>query len=456
MKNTTKSDNPHDELKIYELSLIWKEAAYNFAFWEERQRTLDWDAAYRKALPAVLRTQNLYEYYLELTKFVALLRDGHTNVGMPQAVMDAPEYSSKLPISIMYANGEYVVSNVKRVAGDLIKRWSVIKKIDGQDIRKYVHDKIFPYIWHEKIDSASWDINHYITNGPLGSQVVFELEYDGQTNTITLERTKGDTDWLYNDDFQALEKIEEVYTSDSHKIEMTHDGIAIITIDTMMNDDLPKEIHANFPLFKNARGYVLDIRHNGGGNSNNSDVVASLFIHDPFQNQRSLHPIHIGAYKAWGSFQDFGDKTWEEIAAERGSHDWLERMYKIPRQMHYEELTSNSQFAGTENTLHAPLVVLTTANTGSAAEDLLVIFEHKKRATFVGTASYGSTGQPLNISLESGGSVRICTRHNTHIDGREFINIGVQPHVHFEPSLTDLRSNVDTHMYKGLDVLRSM
>jgi hypothetical protein len=456
MKNTKQPDNPPDELKIYELSLIWKEAAYNFAFWEERQRTLDWDKAYREALPAVLRIQNLYEYYLELAKFVALLRDGHTNIHMPQAIWDDPIYSSKLPIGIKYSNGQYVVSNVKRVAGDLIERWSVVRKIDGFDIHEYVRENIFPYIWHEKIDSVSWMINNFITNGPLGSSVDFEFEYDGEVSLVTLKRTKGDTDWLYGGELQPPEKTEEIYSSPSHKIETTHDGLAIITIDTMMNDDLPKDFYDNYPLLENARGYIIDIRFNGGGNSGNSDAVAAAFINGQFQNQRSLHPIHIGAYKAWGQYQDFGDKTWEEIATERGSNDLLEMTYKIPRQMYYDEQTSNSEYSRTDKILTAPLVILTTASTGSASENFLVILEHTQRATFVGTASNGSTGQPLNIDLESGGSVRICTRHNTHIDGREFTNIGVQPHIHFEPSLADLRSNIDTHMQKGLDVLRKM
>ncbi len=54
--------NITDEQKIYELSLIWKEAEYNFAFWERLGGTLDWDRAYREALPAVLKTKNLCDY----------------------------------------------------------------------------------------------------------------------------------------------------------------------------------------------------------------------------------------------------------------------------------------------------------------------------------------------------------------------------------------------------------
>ena len=64
--------NIPDSLKIYELSRIWKEAAYNFAFWDKVD--IDWDAEYRKALERVLATDNAYDYYRELKRFLALLK----------------------------------------------------------------------------------------------------------------------------------------------------------------------------------------------------------------------------------------------------------------------------------------------------------------------------------------------------------------------------------------------
>ncbi|MCL1863890.1 MAG: hypothetical protein FWF78_10030 [Defluviitaleaceae bacterium] len=87
-----------DELKIYELSLIWKEAEYNFAFWEELDGIIDWNQEYKKALSYVLKTKNLHEYYLVLMKFLALLRDGHMGVWFPQAIENSAKYTAKLPI----------------------------------------------------------------------------------------------------------------------------------------------------------------------------------------------------------------------------------------------------------------------------------------------------------------------------------------------------------------------
>ena len=88
MKNIT------DEQKIYELSLIWKEAEYNFAFWHKFDKSFNWDEEYKKTLERVLKTNNIYDYYKELMKFVALLKDGHTGVWLPKEIINSDDYFS--------------------------------------------------------------------------------------------------------------------------------------------------------------------------------------------------------------------------------------------------------------------------------------------------------------------------------------------------------------------------
>lgn len=74
------------EERVYGLSLIWKEAEYNFPFWN-RLEGLDWDKAYREALPKVTAASDMREYYLELSRFISLLRDGHTDLQFPHEVI---------------------------------------------------------------------------------------------------------------------------------------------------------------------------------------------------------------------------------------------------------------------------------------------------------------------------------------------------------------------------------
>lgn len=247
-----------------------------------------------------------------------------------------------------------------------------------------------------------------------------------------------------------------MYKSDTHTIKKTKDDIAIINIPTMGNDKLPEEFYNNLPLLEKMRGFIIDIRNNGGGNSNNSDGVAKAFINGEFQSSRDLKPIYIGTYKAWGKWQNFGDKSYEEIATERGHSEWLEKCYKIPKHIYYEEKFSTVNHNGCPLLLTQPLVILSSCRTASAAEDFLIEMDQAKRATIVGTASYGSTGQPLSINLESGGIIRICTRNCTYPDGRTFINTGVIPHVYCDMTIDDYKNGIDTVMDRGLVEVRKM
>jgi C-terminal processing protease CtpA/Prc len=106
--------------------------------------------------------------------------------------------------------------------------------------------------------------------------------------------------------------------------------------------------------------------------------------------------------------------------------------------------------------LKQPLIILSSCYTGSAAEDFLIELDQAERAPIVGSASFGSTGQPLFVELESGGGFRICTRNCTYPDGRQFIDIGVQPHVKCELTLDDYKNGVDSVMNKGLEEVRKL
>ena len=464
--------NISDKQKIYELSLIWKEAEYNFGMWGKLGGKLDWDKAYRDVLDAVLATENLYAYYRELSKFVALLRDGHTDVSFPEAIQTAPEYTAKLPILTRLIEGKRVITNVKASAAARVKRWSIIEKVDGIPLENYAKQHIYPYIWHEKLDSVDWRIDNLLRCGAEGSTVEFTLLFDGQSSTVTLERTKGDTSWAYEEPhLQAREAASGwgnvyEYDSDTHSIQMTPDGIAIITIPSMSDEGLPADFFASYPLLEKARGYVLDVRYNDGGSTHNEAPVAATFIGKNFPACIERFPIHIGTFKAWARFCNFSHDTWEEQLAFYQSQPeycatmtkWHERQFKIPRR-EYSEIIKNPYDDDEYNIpghLTAPLVVLVSPETCSAAEDFVIRLKYSGRATLIGTATYGSTGQPLSIQLESGGTVRICTKHCLLPNGDEFINVGVTPHIYCELSLEDIQNGIDTVMEKGLDEVRKM
>jgi len=449
----------NNELKVFELSLIWSEAKYNFAFWENLNETLDWDKAYKDALPRVLATDNLYDYYMELSRFISLLRDGHTRISrFPQSLRAT---FTSLPIDIRYLAGHHVIVNMDKSLENDIKPFSIIKKFDGVDIFEYIEKNLFPYYWHEKYDTACDNLDYVITRGTKEDEVELALEFDGVSKTVSVKRRHAgaETDWAYSyNNFNMntpCEELQELYASESHTIKKTKDNIGIITIDTFSNDNLGEEFCANQEILENIQGFIIDVRSNYGGSSPNGDAVAKAFIAGDFPNNRDLRPVYIGTYRAWAQFWDFGDKTYDEVIAEHGQNDFIEQFYKIPKHIYYEDkittVNNDCPFL-----LNAPLVVLSSCNTGSAAEDFLVTLDQAERAVIIGTASGGSTGQPLFIELESGGSFQICTHKCKYPDGREFINIGVQPHIKCEMTLDDYINGSDSVMNRGLEEIRSL
>lgn len=390
------------ELKIYELSLIWKEAEYNFAFWNKFDKNFHWDEEYKKALSRVIKTKNTYEYYLELMRFVALLKDGHTGVWFPNEIYNSEEYASTLPIFLQYINDEYIITNVKKVVENQVKRFSKIKKINGEDINQYIEKNIYPYIWHEKKDSSFYEVNTFLSKGTKNSKVEFVLECESKEYSVTLERTYGDTNWAYKNLSLKKGNVLEKFKSDSHTIEMTEDGIAIITIKTMMNNNLPKEIYENYPILKEAKGYIVDIRDNRGGNSLNSDAVASLFIGKPFENSDTYHPIHIGAYKAWGKDSEFNDLSEKEFYETYPNDEFREKIFKILKHTYYEHNRNIQTLNHVPGKLEGPIVILSSEYTASEAENFINVMKYHTNAKIIGTASFGSTGQPLTYQLESG------------------------------------------------------
>jgi C-terminal processing protease CtpA/Prc len=98
--------------------------------------------------------------------------------------------------------------------------------------------------------------------------------------------------------------------------------------------------------------------------------------------------------------------------------------------------------------------MLTSARTYSAGEDFAVVFDAMKRGRIIGEPTGGSTGQPLMISLPGGGSARICTKRDTYPDGREYVGVGVIPHVKVTPRLSDFRAGRDTVLDAAVRLLR--
>jgi carboxyl-terminal processing protease len=61
------------------------------------------------------------------------------------------------------------------------------------------------------------------------------------------------------------------------------------------------------------------------------------------------------------------------------------------------------------------------------ADGMVVVFAQAHRGKIIGEPTGGSTS-PSRLSFPAG-AARVCTKHDSFADGREFVGVGIQPDI---------------------------
>ena len=442
-----------DTDKLYGLSLIWQEVNYNFAFFDQVP-DLDWDAAYREYIPKVLESKSTYGYYRLLQRFTALLEDGHTDVQPPHAVrnlIDRPQVQLR-----NFDNRAYVM-NVGSSLENQIPVGSEIITVDDIPAGEYVQQYIIPYI-ASSTDYIRWNRGiARLLEGLKDSPVtVTILTQEGREREVDLRRNAASSgeEWLLPRetgrellDFQILD-----------------DSIAYVALNSFANDKIVEMFDSVYADIKNAGGLIIDLRNNGGGNSNIGYAIIDYLTGESYTTSMWRTREHRAAFKAWGywSVKERENMTDEELlafeekynAASEEEREWYDRTIDTYTGDWWYHGTPGTRKSERTDIFEGDVVILVSNNTASAAEDFLVAIDMLERATFVGERSFGSTGQPLSIELPGGGWARVCTKRDIYPDGREFVGYGIKPHVKIKPRIDDVLENRDVVLEKGIEVLK--
>ena len=445
-----------DAQKIYELSKIWKEAAYNFAFWDKVD--IDWDAEYKKALARVLETKDLYDYYRELQRFVVLLNDGHTDVRFPNEILQDPEFFFMLPVYLAKAGDEIIVVATSESIRDDVPLFSTLIRIDGTDIHDYIKANCYPYLWHGNEAACGVSVLNSLVFGRRGSSAVFTFAKDGKESDIRLERVApSEIVWHMAEPVSQGNVTQRlISSSDVHTVHMTEDGIAIIRMTSFADDSMPEKIYACFDELKSAKGYILDVRGNSGGNSGNADAIAAMFIDGGFHSCFAETQIYEPTYKACAECRtDFKALSPTEALLKYADDADSLKTYHMQKNTFYVRGEGNTVENNAPGKLDGPVTVLMNEFTVSAAEDFIDVMKMYTDAVLIGNNTAGTSGQPLSGALESGGFFRICTRRCIAQNGEDIYNKGFTPDIRIIPTAEDFASSRDTVLQKGLEIIRT-
>jgi C-terminal processing protease CtpA/Prc len=415
-----------DAAKLFGLSYFWKEVGYNFAFFDQVPE-LNWDSAYQAYIPRVLATESTYDYYRELERFCALLKDGHTSIYMPRWLRDSISYPKLLLAEIDH---RVYVRNVDSGLAKDIPIGSEIVAINGMAAAEYVQSEVMPYqsvsaehvLWNQSVRRA--------LKGRKGTAVrVVVQPPDGEQVTFDLMRDRSNTKW-----------IREIPERPLLVFEWKGDGIAYFQLNSFNDTAIVSQFEAVLPDLYDAKGVIIDLRNNTGGNTRNGTDILQHFTGDTLWGSTWKTPMNIAAYKAWGKHHNDRDEDSEM------------RQHYLGNAWH----TGDDWYITPDDSrkVEAPVVVLFGRITASAAEDFLIFADEIDRFLYVGEPTNGSTGQPLFIEdLPGGGTARICTKRDTYPDGRDFVGYGIQPDVHVIGTLQSLIDESDPVLDKGLEEL---
>ena len=442
-----------DELKIYELSRLWKEAEYNFVFWDKLD--IDWDEEYKKALSRVLSAKDVYDYYRELKRFTALLCDGHTVVSFPDDLYQDSDCFSRFPVFLFRFGHDIAVIGVSEEYKDEIPLYSVVKKIDGINAEEYIRVNCYPFIWHANEDASGMTAMNVLMFGRNGSSAVFSFEKDGKEFSVKLTREDPNSiKWVSAEAPASSDSQRQLIVSgNTYKCEMTEDGFAIIKLTSFDDNTMPEKIYEYIDELDKAKAYIIDVRGNIGGNSDNADAIASMFIDGDFDSCGAETQIYEPTYKAWGVFRDDLNSLTPAELEERYSDEESIKIYKMRRHIFYKREIEKKENKAPKR-LIGPVAVLMNEYTFSAGEDFVDVMKAHTDAVFIGNNTSGSSGQPLQVKLESGGWFRICTRRCFAQNGEDIYNKGFAPDIRIVHSLQDQIEGCDKALDKAILILK--
>jgi carboxyl-terminal processing protease len=408
IQSQTKSIELTEQEKIFGLSKVWSEVKYNFVYFDKL--SFDWDSLYTSNIESVKSAKTLPEYYNILRKMCAQLHDGHTGAYLPDDMYKTeatrPQFRTRL------IENKVIITQIKN---DTLKTLGLekgmeITKINGMEAKEYAQKNIAPYVCAstpQDLKNRTYDYELFI--GKLDEPITLELkDANGKSSEATVNRK------LTN---QSPKSSVITFT-------ILENNVGLLTLTDFSSGGFSKKFDSIYPKILATNSLIIDVRNNGGGSSNQGYYVLMHLTNKPFYGSAWKTREYRPAYKAWGT-----DNSWYGESADK---------IEPAKKTIYDK----------------PVIVLTSERTFSAAEDFCVAFDYMKRGKIVGTATGGSTGQPLNFDLPGGGSFRVCTKKDTYPDGKEFVGVGVQPNVIVEETIKGFRENKDLAINKALEIFK--
>lgn len=278
-----------------------------------------------------------------------------------------------------------------------------------------IYSEYKPGVYNEMPSNELWDIL---------SDMLCELK-DGHVNVIDNNR------WSYwlnckeqtynvNFDYQVIVNnyLKRPIKYSGPLLYNILDDIGYIYIPDFESDVSDKDIDFLVNYFKDTKGLIIDIRSNGGGNSENVNIIESRLL-----NTRTL--VEYIYYKNGPGHNDF----------------------TAPQEVH---ISPDGAVQYTK-----PIVVLINKESYSSASFFASRMSVLPHVSLIGDTTSGGGGRPKFFDLPNGWAVRYSSNYALRADGLNIEN-GVPPDFYVELKNEDLLKGEDTIIEYALSFLRSI
>lgn len=365
---------------------------------------LDWEAERARFRPLAADAKSPAEFYSILRRMVGTLRDAHTRVYAPEEKFDwqHPRVITT-GISLREVAGQPAVVAVDRGsdaerAG--VRVGDIITSVDGAPALDVFAERLKDATGVSTAQSARVRAMAMLLGGVANSTVkVGWRTPDNRERVTTLRR-----EWRDRTARLVVEKL--------------RGDFFVVRFDAFTQSVTLSFLRALQSRLQSARGLILDLRYNGGGDSEAMTDVASAFL-----------PPHIRLGR-------FTDRT---------------------GRVQVEPQTRNAMLLAAESIARftGALVILTGERTASAAEIFAASIKEARRATIIGTSTCGCV---LAIRrrhvLPDGGELDVSEMDYRTSLGVRLEGAGVEPDETITIDLADLRGGRDRAMERALERLK--
>lgn len=431
------------EEKVFGLSLIWKEAAYNFPYFN-RLPELDWDKAYIEYIPKVIDTKNDLEYYLVIEEFIALLREAHTRIILPNYLKVYYQNYKNNWYAVDYFENKYYVTGTRLILSEKLPVGSEIIEVNNISIDKYIEDYYKPiaFTYYEHSLRKKFIMT---LSAATGIDNISFIRPDGKEDTLNIRKSNpGNSKWT-----KACNYYIKQYYAKDFQFKWVEDKIAYFNIGNQMNSNLVHFFDSIKPELINAEGLLIDLRFNNGGSSVGHNIAMHFSLKDTL-TMYSYRRINHSKKRAFGAYADSINIAF--IGGEKRHFECYD--YYIDNKFVLDSMVYINPVPIEERLPNLPIVVLIDNSVGSATESLLVAMRNLGVGLFVGENTSGSLTQPLLFRLPNGGFALMSSEKTMLTKNEEFSYI--KPDVSVNVTFDEILKGNDPIFDESLKIIKEM